>query len=90
MWPPANKNKLIGELVKVQNKITILLKNLKSLESNEKKLMNWLIWIEGTSFRTGDRVYIENETNHPQSPYGSHRTATVRSTSITKKKQMLV
>ena len=90
MWPPANKNKLISELVKVQIKRTILLKNLKSLESNEKKLMNWLIWIEGTSFRTGDRVYIENDTNHPQSPDGSHRTATVRYTSITKKKQMLV
>ena len=90
MWPPANKNKLMSELVKVQLKRKLLLKNLKSLETNEKKLMNWLLWIEATSFRQGDRVYIENDTNHPQSSDGSHRTATVRYTSRTKRKQILV
>ena len=90
MWPPANKNKLLRELVKVQNKRKLLLNNVIVQEDKEKYLMNWLTWIEGTSFRTGDCVYIENNINHPESPDGSHRTATVRYTSVTKSKQILV
>ena len=90
MWPPANKNKLLRELVKVQNKRKLLLNNVIVQEDKEKCLMNWLTWIEGTSFRPGDRVYIENNINHPETPDGSHRTATVRHTSETKNKQTLV
>ena len=90
MWPPASKNKLLSELVKIQNKRKLLLNNVIIQEDKEKYLMNWLTWIEGTSFCTGDRVYIKNNINHPESPDGSHRTATVRYTRVTKKEQTLV
>ena len=90
MWPPANKNNLLRELLKVQNKRKLLLNKVIVQEDKEKLLMNCLIWIEGTKFRPGDRVYIENNIGHTESSDGSHRTATVRHTSETKNKQTLV
>ena len=83
MWPLADKNKFLRELVKVQDKREMLLNSVIVQEHKEKYLMNWLTRIEGTLICTGDRAYIENNTKHPESLNGSHRTAAVRYTSVT-------
>ena len=87
---PVNKNKLLSELVKLQKQKGVLIKKLNQLHSEEQELTKWLTSLEGSSFRHGDRVYIENDIRHPPSPDGSDRRATVRYTRRTVTDQTLV
>ena len=87
---PVNKNKLLSQLVKLQKQKEALMNKLNELHGEEKELTKWLTCLEGSTFRHGDRVYIENDIRHPPSPDGSDRRATVRYTRRTVSDQTLV
>ena len=87
---PFNKNDLLSKLVKVKKRNQAVMEKLGLLRGEKLELTKRLTEIEATSFRHGDRVYIENDILHPHSPDGSDRRATVRYTRRTTTDQTLV